>query len=852
MRRKLLLLTALILLFLLTGRLLMTSFARDTASDHDAHPHAAKLKNDDGSWKYTNALIDETSPYLLQHAHNPVDWRPWGQEAFELARRQQKPIFLSVGYSTCYWCHVMERQVFEDPAIAAKMNELFVNIKVDREERPDVDDIYMTATQIMTRSGGWPMSVFLTPPPPPPEDETGSGTSVPVNGANGVDGVNGVNGGLKPFWCGTYLPPEPMHGRPSFPQVLEALHQAWKNQRGEVLEQADRVADAVTRALSAKDTRGPLDADPVQHAAQTLMRMYDDEHGGFGDAPKFPQPANLAFLFAVHENNPGGQIGAALHHTLDRMARGGMYDQVGGGFHRYSVDERWLVPHFEKMLYDNGQLLSVYTRGLEAERRAHGPETDRAVQYQRILRETADYVLREMRDDSASGGGTSGGAFFSAQDAEVNAKEGANYLWTEAQVREAIDDEELASLAVRMYGLDEGPNFRDPHDPDATPANVLYLPRPLPELAEQRGVDRGKLLARRDRINAQLLAVRDQREQPGTDDKVLVAWNGMMIKGLAEAGAALDEPRYLDAAEAAADTIIEHMADPRQEDGLLRSMRDGEANVPAFLEDYAHFASGLIALHRAGVGGGRYLDHAARYLDAAAERFASDGGGYFDTLADQDDLFVRVRSTWDGAVPTGNAVMIHNLLDLYALTNKPAYLTAAVRDLRSFAEPLKQQGAGMVHMQHALLRALEHAPDALAAPTQPSGGADADAQTMPRPVTADAAWRDQTLRVTLEIAEGYHINAHDVSDDADAEGPALIPTTLRLEGPGSIEATWPEPATRRFAYADQPLRVYEGEVTLEVSASGLAEDSRLSLTAQPCTDQACLTPQTIAVTIPPR
>jgi uncharacterized protein YyaL (SSP411 family) len=799
-----------------------------SATTEHAHPHATKLKHDDGSWKYTNRLADETSPYLRQHAHNPVDWYPWGEAAFALARQQQKPIFLSIGYSTCYWCHVMERQVFENPTIAGKMNDLFINIKVDREERPDLDDIYMTATQLMTHSGGWPMSVFLTPPPPPSPEGKDS------------DALAHERGGLKPFWCGTYLPPEPMHGRPSFPQVLEALFEAWQTRRDEVLEQADKLADAVKRTLASEEEQpGPLDAEPVTAAARALLGTYDDEHGGFGgrpgQGPKFPQPSNLSFLFAVLQNNKSPDIAEALAYSLDRMARGGICDQVGGGFHRYSVDEQWLVPHFEKMLYDNGQLLGVYTRALTHERGRDLPNDNRLAFYDRVLRETADYVLREMTDDT--------GAFHSAQDAEVNAREGQNYLWTAEQIGDALDDPELSELALRMYGVDQGPNFQDPHAPDAAPANVLYLPKPLPELAEELGLSRDQLLARREQINAALYRVRQRRDQPGTDDKVLVGWNGLMIQGLAEAGAALNEPRYLEAAGRAADAILQHMDDPASEGGLLRTMRAGQAKVPAFLEDYALFVAGLIALHRAEARGERRLDQARCYVDTAERRFATGHGGYYDTLADQDDLFVRVRSSYDGAVPTGNAVMIHNLIDLYELTGARDHLDRAVRDLRSFAEPLRQRGGAMIHMQHALLRALEHAADALNAP---ANGRPAATGPAAEPVAAEARWLDdQTLRLTLDIASGYHIHGPDPE-------PPLVGTSVELIGPGSMEVSYPEGEEKTFPFADAPQRVYQGRTQIDARLTGVGEGSRLRLRVQPCRDDACLTPRTLDVTIPPR
>ncbi len=795
MKRLILYSSMLAALAALTGSFLMNSSAQTPA-----HPHADKLVNDDGSWKYTNALIGETSPYLLQHAHNPVDWRPWGAEAFEEARRLDKPIFLSVGYSTCYWCHVMERQSFENPAIAAIMNEHYVNIKVDREERPDVDDLYMTATQIMTRSGGWPMSVFLTPP-----------------GADGPD-----DPGLKPFYAGTYFPPEPAPGRPGFPQVLEGLSKAWREQRGEVLEQARNLTAAVEQTLTQRDAPGPVDGQTIQDAANGLLRIYDAEHGGFGVAPKFPQPANAGLLLAVLRNNPIPDLGDAIHHTLDRMARGGMYDQVGGGFHRYSTDEKWLVPHFEKMLYDNGQLLSIY-----ADAMASADETQRE-QYRRVMRETADYVLREMTDET--------GAFWSAQDAEVNAMEGGNYVWTAQQVKDAIGDAELQAFALKLYGLDRGTNFRDPHHPGAEAVNVLYLPTPLHELGDGAA-------EKRQQVNAQLKVVRDRRDQPGTDDKVLTAWNGLMIAGLADASVTLDEPRYAQAAARAADAIVEHMS--AADGGLYRTMRRSEAKVLAFLEDYAFFVRGLLALHRAGLGDGKYLDWAKRYTDAAIERFAAPGGGYYDTLADQADLLVRQKGVYDGALPSGNSVMAHNLVGLYEAIGDPAYLEHAAADLRSASTSLEELGPGVSHLQEAALRVLEAAPPALrtklAAPAsaRPEAGGPVRVRVEPAQVASPGS-----LTVTLAIEPPYHLNANPASMSN------LIPTRLFVDKEDvEIEVDYPEPKVARFAFADEPIAVYEGEVTLKVRVRGDAAGAALMLEYQACDDAACLAPQTVRVPV---
>ncbi len=800
------------LLFLTAGWFTMNSKAAN-----DNHPHAEKLKNEDGSWRFSNHLVDETSPYLLQHAHNPVDWHPWGQAAFDEARERDVPIFLSVGYSTCYWCHVMERQVFEDPDIAAKMNELFVCVKVDREERPDVDDIYMMATQLMTGSGGWPMSVFLTPP-----------------GAAGED-----DPGLKPFWAGTYIPPTPQHGRPSFPMVLDGLSGAWHEQRDDIIEQGNKLADAVSLALVKQGEPGPVDASMIQAATDQLLNMYDRGHGGFGNAPKFPQPAYLDFLLAVYENNPADALWQVIGHTLEKMARGGMYDQVGGGFHRYSTDERWLVPHFEKMLYDNAQLVELYARALEKK-----PTDASAALYERVIRESCDYVLREMTDPT--------GAFWSAQDAEVNAREGENYVWTESQVRDAIEDTVLADLAIKMYGLNHGPNFQDPHDPASSPVNVLYLPVPLADLNAKSGGKMSAMLDKRREINTALKAVRDQRDQPGTDDKSLLSWNGMMIAALADAGRVLDEPKYTDAAALAADAVLAHMTSDNG--GLFRTMRQGEAKIPAFLEDYAWFTHGLLALHHAQPDQTKWLELAKHYTRAAQERFGADTGGYYDTLADQRDLFVRVRGVHDGAIPSANGRMIHNQLSLYELTDDAHWLDRAEKDLRSFADPLARSGAGMVQMQAALLRALELDPARFGDSAQVAMATQASEALADQPVTVNVepaapVFKDGVaeITVTLDIHPDFHINSHEPSQEF------LIPTTLTLANADGYEldVKYAEPVLESYDYADEPLSVFHGRVRFHVTlrqAPGtigtLPADTVLLLNYQACTTSACLQPAT--------
>ncbi|MEM9882748.1 MAG: DUF255 domain-containing protein [Planctomycetota bacterium] len=764
--------------------------------------------------RFTNALIHETSPYLRQHAHNHVDWRPWGDEAFAEAARRGVPIFLSIGYATCYWCHVMERQVFEDPALAAPLNQRFVCIKVDREERPEVDELYMTAAQLMTGSGGWPLNLFLTPPPP----EASQG-----------DGVESqVNQGLLPFWAGTYIPPTPAYGRPSFPQVVEALGGAWAERPGEVVEQGQRVAQAVARQLAGSDAPpGAITRRDVLEVADRLRGQHDPEHGGFSgsEGPKFPTPSVPALLLDVYADDPEAhtKLGDALRHTLDRMARGGMFDQIGGGFHRYSVDEKWLVPHFEKMLYDQGQLLSLYARAAEV----WAEERGFSAMCRRVVRETAEYLLREMTDAT--------GAFWSAQDAEVNTREGENYVWTPQQIVEAFsgepDGEALTALAVEMYGLDRGPNFKDPHHDDAPPVNVLHLPEPLSELVEAHAPgDMSGLMAKRRRINDVLYAARQKRDQPITDDKVLTGWNGMAIRGLADAGRVLDEPRFVDAARSAADAVLSRLSRP--DGGLFRTMRDGEAKIDATLEDYAFLVGGLLVLPG---NDGRWLGEAVRLTEHAVTCFGRDAGGYHDTLADRPDLFVRPRSTYDGAVPAASSQMPHNLVELQERTGEPRWAERAVLDLRAEGRGMANRGVAMTHRLRAAWRVLQS--DAAWAERLAAGDESPDVDDAVT-WTADPV-DDDTLIVTLAVAEGLHLCAN----SASAEG--LVPTSVTASG-REVEVAYPAGVTKRYPFADAPLAVYEGWVELKVR--GVAGLDELTLTYQACTETACREPVTRRMT----
>ena len=554
-----------------------------------------------------NRLAGETSPYLLQHAGNPVDWYPWGEEALARARDEDRPILLSVGYSSCHWCHVMAHESFEDDAIAALMNAGFVNIKVDREERPDIDSVYMTATQAMTGQGGWPMTVFLTP-----------------------DG--------RPFYAGTYFPPDDRHGRPGLRRVLETLRDAWANERERLLESADSITERLREATSQPGSAGAIDEALTAAAVERLRESFDAQWGGFGGAPKFPSPGSLEFLL-THHARTGGDDGAspgALEMTIETlrsMASGGMYDHLGGGFARYSVDRQWLVPHFEKMLYDNAQLVRSYL---------HGYQLTGDPLFERIVRETLAYLEREMLD--AEGG------FYSAQDADSEGIEGKFFVWTRNEVEALLGGPDAALFNEVFHVTDEG-NFEDPHHPEFGRRNVLSRYRTLEEVASEVGVDAAELEARLPAWREALLAERERRVRPGLDDKVLTSWNGLALAAFAEAGRVLGEPAYLAlATRNAAFTRRALWRDGR----LLHTYKAGVAKVDGLLEDYAYYGLGLVELYRA-TGELDHLRWASELLEAIVERFHDDeGDGFFESAADAEQLILRQKSFFDAATPSGN------------------------------------------------------------------------------------------------------------------------------------------------------------------------------------------------------
>ena len=593
-----------------------------------------------------NRLIDETSPYLLQHAHNPVDWHPWGAEALARARAEDKPILLSIGYSACHWCHVMERESFEDDAIAALMNEHFVNIKVDREERPDLDAIYMEAVQMMTGSGGWPMTVFLTPE-------------------------------CRPYYGGTYFPPEDRGGMPGFPRLLAAASQAYRTNKSEIERVTRQLAEQMGRAGQASFQRAggftPLTTEVMHQAYSQLATQFDHLNGGFGNAPKFPQPMTPEFLLRYYRHGFNARALEMVELTLQKMAYGGIYDQIGGGFHRYSTDAYWLVPHFEKMLYDNALLSRLYR---------HAWQITANPLYRRITEETLDYVLREMTDPA--------GAFYSAQDADSEGVEGKFFVWTPAELRPLLGDD--ADLVMGYYGVTERGNFEG--------ANILNVPRPPADYAAQNGITEADLQAAIGRARATLLPVREERVHPLRDDKALTGWNGLMLRSFAEAGAAFDRDDYRDAARRNAAFLLEHMRDSSGR--ILRTWRQGQAKLLGYLEDYACLADGLIALHEATLEP-RWLQEAVAVADGMIALFWDDAvGGFYDTGIDHETLVIRPRDLFDNAQPCGGSVASDVLLRLGIITGNDDYTAKGVTPLRGLQQLLGRAPGATGHWLGAL------------------------------------------------------------------------------------------------------------------------------------------------------
>jgi uncharacterized protein YyaL (SSP411 family) len=592
----------------------------------------------------TNRLAREKSPYLLQHQHNPVGWFAWGDAAFARARRENKPIFLSIGYSTCHWCHVMERESFEDEATARMLNEHFVSIKVDREERPDVDKIYMTFVQAMTSQGGWPLNVFLAPD-------------------------------LKPFYGGTYWPPEPRFGRPSFQQVLQSVAGAWQTNRDQIVAQSAEMHRRLVEATTQESTSAILHPSVVTQAGRALQQGFDPVFGGWGTAPKFPTPSLPSFLLGYGVRHDDRNAVKMVLLTCDRMAAGGIYDQLGGGFARYSVDQQWLVPHFEKMLYDNAQLLSVYLDAylVSGEARHAG-----------VARDIIRYVLRDMTHP--------GGGFYSAEDADSEGKEGKFYCWTRAELSSLLTPEEF-NVAVSYFGVTEEGNFVDHSDPDPLPKqNVLSVAQTDLPSADAALLDSAK---------TKMFAARARRVRPHLDDKILASWNGLMLAALAKSYAVFGDASFRTAAE----RNLQFLRDKLWDDStrtLYHRWRDGERDTAQLLDAYAFLLLGVIELYQATLDP-RQLEFAVALAEAMLAKFYdAKEGGFWQAPAGTSDLILRVKEDYDGAEPSGNSVAILALLKLGAITERQEFSDAAGKSLRLFAQRLQQQPQAVPLMLAAL------------------------------------------------------------------------------------------------------------------------------------------------------
>lgn len=781
-----------------------------------------------GPQQRVNRLAKESSPYLLQHAHNPVDWYPWGREVFEKAKQENKPIFLSIGYSSCFWCHVMERKVFENEEIARYMNEHFVNIKVDREERPDVDEIYMLAVQVYfqlagsNQGGGWPLSMFLTP-----------------------DG--------NPIAGGTYFPPEDMPGRPGFMTVMQQLSTAWNQQR-EAVEQTAGVLAREVRRLSqpALDlTQKQVSMADVDAAVRAVLEQYDPVHGGFDfraespDAPKFPVPSRLMLLqgqLALGERS-AESMASQLDHTLEKMAAGGIYDHLGGGFHRYSTDREWQVPHFEKMLYDNAQLAEVYAEAWQRTRKEQFRQTAEGV---------LKFVLASMTHPD--------GAFYSALDAETDGVEGQYYVWQPEEVRRALSPNGYRYFAS-AYGLDQPTPFEHGH--------VLHLVRPVSETARQFGMPASELQSRLERMRQELFNIRQMRQPLRLDDKILTSWNGLMIRAFARSGKILNRPDYVEQASQAALFLLTHL---RDRDGRLRrTFRQDRATLDAYLDDYAFLVSGLLALHEA-TGEDKWLN-AARLLtdDQINLFFDQKSGGFYFTAHDHESLIARTKAAYDSVIPSGNSVSIANLTRLAQLTREKVYLEHAQKTVHAFAAQLEQNPGNLAYFalatQQFLMTIGEQSermqPSPIFSNGTPAPMVRSDASRTVHLTTKDqdehilvagffaqnaaTAGGQLALAIEVKLDAPWHINANPATPDF------AIPTELRTFDNSPLmlkNVHYPPGKEFRLEGIQEALSVYEGTVVIrghvQIPATAQGQQAiELELRYQACNDQTCLPPKRI-------
>ncbi|HVR29931.1 MAG TPA: DUF255 domain-containing protein [Thermoanaerobaculia bacterium] len=745
----------------------------------------------DGRPRFTNRLLLEDSPYLRQHAHNPVDWHPWGPAALALAAREDRPIFLSIGYSTCHWCHVMERESFDDLGIAALLAESFVAIKVDREQRPDVDDIYMTAIRLTGRGGGWPLSSFLTPQG-------------------------------RPFFAATYLPSE------RFAEVLRAVARMWREDRAEIEVTAASLADAVREVAAARAEAVAIAPDAAARAIEEIAAHEDATRGGLGTAPKFPHEPELLLLLDQAARGSGGRAGGVAERALEAMARGGIFDQVGGGFHRYSTDAAWRVPHFEKMLYNQAQLARAYVAGW----RLTGRES-----FRRAAAQVLDYVLRELTSPD--------GGFYSATDADSEGSEGRFFVWTPRELERALGPED-ASWAAALFGVTAEGNFEDGR-------TVLHLPWPLDQVARETGAPLEATLARLDGVRERLRAFRETRERPLRDDKILTGWNGMMITALVEGSGARDDSgaedgggRWLAAAERAGELV---WSTARRGPGRLWRVRlDGSSSVEALLEDHACLAEAMLTLYDA-TGERRWLDRATETLDGMVEQFwDGEAGGFFLGAAPPGEgLIARPKSPQDGATPSGNSVALRALAMAYHRTGALERRDRAEALVVAFSGLLERSPSSFPYL---LLGRTELLAGDTGIRRYAARGKVALAAVARQVVVAGSGGgRDALeLQITLDLAPGWHVNSFAPLEDA------LVATRVELPAEG-VEAGWrlsdltyPEPEEVRLGFQQAPLSVYTGRVAVRVRLhppEGSGAFVPVAVRLQACDDSVCLRPEEV-------
>lgn len=713
-----------------------------------------------------NHLVNEASPYLRQHAYNPINWYPWGKEAFEKARKEDKPILLSVGYATCHWCHVMARESFEDKDIAEVINLNFVAIKVDRERRPDVDETYMLATQLITEAGGWPNNVFMTPD-------------------------------LKPFFGGTYFPPE------QFKSLLVQVALLWRQERKGLEADAQRLAATIDQIMTSRVEAAELTPETLNKAVSEILDSYDAVNGGFMKQPKFPQESILLFLLRMAEKDGNEKLLKVVTHTLDNMLNGGLQDHVGGGFHRYAVDSKWRVPHFEKMLYTQALITQALLR-------AH--MLSGKTRYAHAARRTLDYVLDDMTSPQ--------GGFYSARDADSGGEEGTFYVWSEEQIEKALGKED-AGFAKKAFGVTFEGNYENS-------TTILHFPAMVDQLSKQLGMDEAAFTLRIDKIRTTLNKVRQSREAPFRDEKLLSAWNGMMITAFAEAAQVLDEERYRDAAIKAGTFIWENMRDGK---GLKRAYFEGKAVLEGQQEDHAYMALAYIALHDL-TGEKKWLERAETLTDEMVKRFRDDkAGDYYMTAS--AGTFGKAKARADAGTPSGNAVALEVFAKLSQRSRKPDHrlrgeaLLAAISGVATGDVP---SNAYTLYAADLLLRGA-------AGPRQFMAKGTVDARAI-----LDAGKSELTVR--LKMTPGWHVNSDKPLEEF------FTPTVLKVEGAGDAKVLYPQAVKRKLGFHDKELALYEGSVDIKVALpKGLALPIKANLRLQACSDEVCLEPQNTILTL---